>query len=381
MSLYKDFLLPSGLLAGAIIGAGVFALPYVFLEAGLPVGFGYLVLAAAVYTFAHAMYADVILRTPERHRFPGYIRQYLGEGSFWLSIFMAVVEMMFVLVIYLILSVSFTKLLGGTGAFLGDMALFWAVGSLFIILGVRGLAAVNFWITGGIAAIILFIFLFSLSNWASINSENILPNWPEVFLPLAPILFALSGRVAISALTDYARSRPEPAAVLRRSIVAGTLFSAAIYGFFVLGVVALSPAVSEDAVTGLAAVMPAAAMALVGVLGILSLVSSYGVVGFDVKNILRDDLNFPPALAFAAVFLGPPMLYLAGIQELLPAISFVGGIFLALEGIFIALMWHRANATLAAPLAILPRWAWIALPISVFVFGIALVNEVVKLFD
>lgn len=380
MNIYKDFFLPSGLLAGTIIGAGVFALPYAFLEAGLSIGFGYLVLAAVVYVFVHLMYADVILRTPERHRFPGYIRQYLGEGSFWLSIFMAVVEMMFVLVIYLILSASFTKLLGGTGDFLGDMALFWAIGSLFIILGVRGLAAVNFWITGGIAAIIVLIFLFSLSNWAFFNARNISPNWPEAFLPLAPILFALSGRVAISTLADYARSRPKPAAVLWRSILAGTLFPAVIYGLFVLGVAAISSVVSEDAVTGLAEVLPAWGAALVGALGVFSLVSSYGVAGFDVKNILRDDLKFSPALAMASVFLGPPILYLAGIQELLPAISFVGGVFLALEGIFISVMWRKANAVLTTPSLILPRWAWVAVPISVFVFVVALINEVAKLF-
>lgn len=379
MNWYKDFLLPSGLLAGAIIGAGVFALPYVFLEAGLSAGFGYLALAAIVYLLVHLMYADIILRTPERHRFPGYIREYLGDGAFWLSIFMSVVEMIFVLTIYLILSASFTKLLGGMGTVLGDMALFWIVGSLFIFLGVRGLATVNFWITGGIAAIIIMIFGFSLRDLFFLSPDYFLPNWPEIFLPLAPILFALSGRVAISALTDYARERPEPAKVLRYSVIAGTLFSAALYGLFVLSVAAISSVVSEDAVTGLAAVLPSLAMVAVGVLGTLSLISSYAVVGFDVKNILRDDLKFSPYLAFAAVIIAPPLLYLAGIQQFLSSVSFVGGVFLALEGIFIALMWRRANLVLAESSKLLPNFAVATIPFLILVFASALGYEIFTL--
>ena len=111
MKFYRDFLLPTGLLAGTIIGAGVFALPYTFKTAGLSVGFFYLALAAAMYCLIHLFYADMIVRTPGEHRFVGYAKIYLGRPAFWQAIAMSVLEMVLVMTIYLLLSVSFLNLL------------------------------------------------------------------------------------------------------------------------------------------------------------------------------------------------------------------------------------------------------------------------------
>ena len=84
-------------------------------------------------------------------------------------------------------------------------------------------------------------------------------------------------------------------------------------------------------------------MILVGIFGFISVLDSYNVVGLDIKNSLRFDLKFPKILAgFVVIFL-PLILFLAGLQNFLVLISIVGGIFIALEGIFIILMWLRAR--------------------------------------
>ena len=379
ISLYKDFLLPTGLLAGAIIGAGVFALPYVFMTAGLVTGFAYLGLAAVIYSLIHLMYADVILRTPDRHRFPGYIKEYLGEGAFALSIFMAVVEMLLVLTIYLILSVSFTALLGGDTESIFNLVLFWLVGSCGILFSARSLAAANFWVTGGIAAIIFTIFGLGAPQLGQIDWFDFTFNFNELLLPLSPILFALSGRVAISALVDYVRERPESAAILRRAIWAGTLLPAFFYALFIVGVIALSPSVSEDAVSGLRGAVGESFMGIFGILGFLSLISSYAVVGFDVRKILRDDLNFPSGAAVAVTIATPLLLYFLGVQQFLRSVSFVGGVFLALEGIFVVWMWRRADKQLTTSSSLLPRGSVFAAPFMIAVFLLALGNEIFKI--
>ena len=101
--MFKSFLLPTGLLAGTIIGAGIFALPYVFAKAGLVAGFFYLALGGIAYTVVHLMYADVIMRTRSAHRFPGYAGLYLGRFGFILAVLIGVLEMILVMTIYLIL--------------------------------------------------------------------------------------------------------------------------------------------------------------------------------------------------------------------------------------------------------------------------------------
>ena len=105
--MFKNVILPASLLAGTIIGAGVFALPYVFVKAGILTGLFYLLIFSAVFTLIHLMYADIILRTKENRRFFGYAEIYLGSWGKWPAILITIVGMIFVLTVYLILSVSF----------------------------------------------------------------------------------------------------------------------------------------------------------------------------------------------------------------------------------------------------------------------------------
>ena len=80
----KHYLLPISMMAGAIIGAGVFSLPYVFAQVGLLSGFVFLVLAAIIVSLVHLFYADLILRTRGRHNFVGFYPDLFW--SFWLFV-------------------------------------------------------------------------------------------------------------------------------------------------------------------------------------------------------------------------------------------------------------------------------------------------------
>ena len=63
----------------------------------------------------------------------------------------------------------------------------------------------------------------------------------------------------------------------------------------------------------------------------------------DIKNSLKFDLKFPKILAGLTVVVLPALLYFWGFQSFLTLVSLVGGIFIALEGIFIVLMWLKAS--------------------------------------
>jgi amino acid permease len=354
------FLLAVGTLAGTIIGAGIFALPYIFKAAGLASGFFYLALAAAAYIAVYLMYAEIILKNAGDHRFVGYVRMYLGKGLSGLAVLMTIVEMILVLTIYLILSQSFGNLITAYGSGLDKMIIFWLLGSAAIFVGLRRIAWLEFLITAGLIAIILFIFVLGLPK-LSFSPEAPWINFKNFFLPLAPVLFALSGRVAIPAVVRLSGD-------FKKAIVAGLLISAVVYAVFVVSVLAISPTVSPDAVSGLAGYAPAGILAIIGIFGILSLISSYITIGFDVYKSLELDLLWPDWLKFLAVVLGPLTLYFLGLQNFLGLISFTGGIFLALEGILIIWMWLRAaQKKLSLPIILL---------LSIFI--VALVYEMVK---
>ena len=362
MKIHKNFLLSVGLLAGTIIGAGVFSLPYIFKTAGLSSGFFYLALGTIVYVAIYRMYAQVILQTPGHHRFVGYVKKYLGEGLSLSAILMSVVQVIFVLTIYLILSQSFANLIMNFGYGVEKMIVFWAIGSAIIFLGARRIAWLESLVTVGIIAVIFLVFIFALLSGKPFPVDTILPNWGNFLLPLGPILFSLAGRQAIPDMVKLNGN-------YKKTIFFGVFLSVAVYLLFIFSVLALSPVITEDAVSGLAGNLPGLLfLGIIGFFGILSLLSSYGTVGRDVYESLEFDLRMPFWLRFLIIVFGPIGFYFAGLQSFIGLVSFVGGIFLALEGIFIVWMWLKATQK---------RISWpVALLLSVFM--VALVYEIIK---
>lgn len=373
--IYRKYLLPIGLLSGTIIGAGIFALPFVFSSAGLPLGFASLVLGTGVFIALHLLYADIIIRTPGTHRFVGYAQIHLGPWPSRLALLASVPQMLLVLTIYLILAVRFGELLlPGFGT--QSLYLFWIIGSALIFLGLRTLASFELWMTGGIVAIIFFLFVFAAPYIETTPVRALAPHWELWFLPFAPVLFALSGRVAIPSLVRYAREFSHSVRALCATICWGTAFPAIVYGVFVISVVALSPIVSDDAVTGLLGAVPSPMIAAFGILGLLSLLSSYIVVGLDVSNILEYDFRVPLAFRIAAVVGAPIAAYLVGLQQFIALVSFTSGIFLSLEGMLISWMWWRLPPHTESH-SIVPRWGRVFALATLAVFGAAFIATLI----
>lgn len=379
--MYKNIILPASLLAGTIIGAGVFALPFVFQKAGIVTGLFYLGLFSACFIFIHLMYADLILKTEggrNFHRFPGYAKIYLGNWGFWTSILMTIVGMLFVLTVYLILSISFVNLIKPIGLNISDaskLLIFWLFGSAAIFLGIRRIALSEFLITGGIIVIILIIFGYGLSHFGKIISVQAF-NLQNIFLPYGAVLFALSGRVAIPAVVSYFQKIRRPLAEIKKPIILGTLLPALVYLLFVFGIWGLSEVVSEDAISGLVGQIPKEVLALIGVFGLISLWSSYIVIGLDIKNALKFDLRFPKILAGLTVVVLPPLLYFWGFQSFLILVSLIGGIFIALEGIFIVLMWFKASK-LKAEQIIFKKLNPLIVYILILIFVVGIIYELI----
>jgi hypothetical protein len=356
----------------------MFSLPFVFKQAGLGAGFFYMSIAALIYVFIHLMYADVIVRTKESHRFVGYAKTYLGPKMFWPAVLMTVVEMIFVLAIYLVLSQSFADLVYSGGDGLNKILIFWLLGSSAIFLSLKRMALLEFLVTSGMALIIVVIFYLSFGNLGGLPSASWLPDLPNILLPLAPILFALAGRMAIPSLVEFSRSRGRSKLFIKRSIIWGTLLPVIIYVLFVASIIALSLNVSPDAVSGLVGNVPVVILSVIGVVGLLSLFSSYILAGLNVADIMRHDLIMPRWLRTSLVVGGPLFIYLIGFQSFIGLVGLVGGVFLAFEGTFIVLMWLKANKTLAEPPQLLKPIGPLIKSALFLVFAVAIVYEIIK---
>ena len=123
----------------------------------------------------------------------------------------------------------------------------------------------------------------------------------------------------------------------------GSLAPAFIYLIFILGILSLSGTISQDSVSGLIGRLPPSILGLLGGLGLISLWSSYIVIGRDIKKSFEHDFNFPQIFSGLIVVLSPLFLYFMGFQNFLKLVGLAGGVFVGLESIFVVLMWRKAS--------------------------------------
>lgn len=336
---YKELVLPAALLSSLIIGAGMFALPYLFNASGILIGVFYLIAAAFIFTLIHLRYADIIEHTSGRHRFAGYARFYFGKAGFWLGAVVTGLGLILVLTAYLSLGPVFLELLIPAMGDSLSFYLFWGVGAAAILASLNRLKNFEFLATLGMLVIILVLFSLGLGKGDVTNLLSFNP--ALIFLPYGAVLFALYGRPAISSLKTYFEDNNLPFRNLRKAIILGTALPAGFYLLFAMGIIWLSPqGVTPDSLSGLL-LAPSGIVALIGVLGIFAIWTSYFLLGFEVRDILRYDFKLPSFLAILLTIASPLILYLAGLRNFIELITITGGVFLALESIMVILMHQK----------------------------------------
>lgn len=317
----------------------MFAVPFVFSQAGFVAGVFYLIVFAFVFTIVHQMYAEIIQGTPGRHRFVGYAEIYLGRWGVWASMATTALGLMLVLTVYMALASTFIPLIAPALSGAKAAYLFWAAGSAAVVASLFRLAKADVLVTGVMVFIVLYLFVLGLP--ASANIEIPIFDRANLFLPYGVVLFSLAGRAAISSLFAYAKRTRTPTAQLFRAISLGTGIPAALYLLFAFAVLWLSGGeVTPDALTGLA-LLPRETLALLGVLGVVALFTSYFFLGLEVRDILRLDFRWREGAALLAVLIAPLLFYVMGLRNFIELVGIVGGVFLAGESAMVALMHSK----------------------------------------
>jgi len=337
----KNFFLAVGILAGTIIGAGVFSLPYIFTKLGVLTGLFYLVVFSLIFYLVHIKYAEVLRSEGhEEHHFSYFARKYFSRFWGWMASGLVVFELLFGLTIYLILSKGFVELMFGNVG-LWVVILFWFLSSILIFWNARWMGWAEVFGGLGIVVITLFVFLGGGDgHLGKISLVESLSFW-EAFLPFGPLLFAFAGRAAVSKVVGFYRELPKGKKFpLKKAIFWGTFLPVFVYILFIFGVLRLVPGVSPDTLGSLGS-LPQDILYLIGAVGLLVVWTSYFVLGSNVYDILKFDVFRRRGLAGLIAFFGPLVLYLLGLKSFIFAISITGGLFLALESMFVVSMWIK----------------------------------------
>lgn len=332
-------ILAGATIVGTVIGAGVFGIPYVFAKSGVLVCLAYFLILGVVVGFLHLFLGEAILRTSQKMRLVGLAELYLGKKAKVLAVGAVFVGVAGSLLVYLILAGDFLRIIFPQAPALEFSVLFWLVMALVILAGIGTVAVSEFLMTAFLILAGFLIFSFclpkiSLANFSLVLGQNL-------FLPFGVFFFSLVGWSAVSEAADLLANKKN----LKKVIVASLLFCVLFYIIFGLSISGvLGQNTTQEAMAGLAGIFHNRLfVVLLGLFGFLAVATSYLTFSNYLKNILVLDYKMPKAWGYALALLSPLALFLLGLREFLPVVSFLGAFIGLLEGSLILLIFQKAK--------------------------------------
>lgn len=331
------------LLSGMIIGVGMFAIPFSFVQSGFWSGVVELIILSLVVTALHLLYGEIVLATPEFHRMPGYIGKFLGQKAARISWASTLFGTVGTLLVYLVVGSLFLhtilgSLAGGVGVDFFAVMLVCIVG-LITVFPIRKESAINGMLTIFEIAFIVGISLFLLPKVSLSNFG--LAAGADIFMPYGVLLFALTGASVIPDLvTVLGRNKTR----VRIAIIAGSLIPAALYFLFSFVVVGVSgQGTSTEAIAGLQAALGGNVALWASAAGFLAVLTSYIALSANFQALLSLDLSLSRRLSWLAASAVPFVFYLLGFQNFIAIISIVGVVAFGVDGILFLLMGRKVR--------------------------------------
>ena len=288
-------------LTGTIIGAGILGLPYVFSKSGFFVGLFWLLVLGIIMIYSVLCLGEVSLRTKGEHHLLGYAEKYLGKEAKWVMFFAVVFGIYSALLAYLIgEGQSLSMILAGNIDYAIYFALgFWLLMTLLLSNGLKGLKKIESW---GVMIIIVIILLIMVWYFPSVDFDNLsYVDYSNLFLPFGVVLFAIMGFSSVPELRMEIKGMEKK---FKKAIIIGVLIPIIVYiifSFTFVGV--LGDKVPQVATLGFGN--------LVVVLGIFTMLTSYFVLSFSLKDVFKFDLKFSKLWNFVLVSLIPLGIYLS----------------------------------------------------------------------
>lgn len=334
---FSPFLTAIGVIAGMIIGSGVFALPYAVSRSGL----GWSLLSALIAFFAilgiHLAYGEIVANSPRKHRLPGFVRENFGIMLGRAETIAQIFAFNAILLVYAILGGKFIATIFDASMESLPSILFFAAAAVIFLFGtIRTIGFLNFILSIPLVAATIWILWFALQHGSIQNVVGVSGGAP--FFSFGVFLFSLAG-LSVMADANGAFSAEyvfDKRRGIKSAIFVGTAVPFVLYLLFVIAVLMLSGgAATEEALEGLRSAVGDNVVRVGALAGLLAVFTSYLALGYDLRKIYELDMRIPPLLSMALVIALPLSFFAAGLVNFVALMSLVGGLFVALDGIFV----------------------------------------------
>ncbi len=325
------------LLVGTTIGAGLFALPYVFLLSGSTISIIGLIVLTVITLTLNLFYVRTILKTKGDHQLPGYAKHWLGGKGEKLALLAITLSTSGALFAYVILGGDFLSLYFNQAPSVFHSLLFFLLGSMFVLRGIKSISKIEEYLT--LILIILAVGIpLSGIKFFQIENLKIVPTSKLAFY--GPVLFSLSGLVVIPEIEEILRKKRH---LLPKAVFLGTLIPAIVYLIFGLGIFLISGgATTIDALSGLIAWSPKLVKAG-ALIGILATFTSFLSLSNVLKEVLYRDLKISSKASSHLALLPAFLAVFASTGWFLGIISLTGSLTIGLTGVVVCAISLKAN--------------------------------------
>jgi amino acid permease len=362
---------------GGIIGAGVFGLPYAFSKSGVAIGLLELLVIGAFLLVLQLMFAEVAIQTPGKHRLTGYIDHYLGRAWKWVGIVAMSFGIWGAMLAYMVIGGDFLSTLFSSTNGGGSVVFSFLIAILtgFMIYG--GLRRASRVETVVVCAL-LFLFVFIIfACLPHLRFENFISlDATKAFLPYGVVLFALTGLGIVPEMKDVLGVKHKH--LLAPSIVLGMSLIIILYVFFSLSIAGVTGAqTTQTAFDGLIPYLGNGFGAITSILGALTIISIYSILGVELMNTFKFDFRISHLVAWLMVVLVPVALFAFGVREFIGIIGFVGAVFNGVLGILVALCYFKMRRS---PVCVTSHCINFPAPLTwvlVAIFGVGIIAEII----
>lgn len=273
MKIDKQFMSGVSILVGTAIGAGIFGIPFVTAKVGFVPGMFYIFVLGFIILLVTVLYAEVTLRTKEKHQLPGYASIYLGKWGKGVALMALVISIYGALVAYtmeigVFLDALLSDSLGGSPKIYS--LIFFGLASIAIYVGLKTVATLEKIMVGLLILVICLLFVFGVkeievANYVTFNASNLL-------LPYGVILFALGAGTAVPDARFLLKGKEKK---LLRVVQIGIIIPIVVYLLFAFLVVGVSgEETTESAILGLGTVLGSHVLLIGAIFGVLAMGSS-----------------------------------------------------------------------------------------------------------
>ncbi|MEK7104304.1 MAG: aromatic amino acid transport family protein [Patescibacteria group bacterium] len=332
-------LLAVATLIGTTIGAGTFAIPYVFSQSGVITCLVYFLIVGVLAILLHLFFGEIVLRTKDETRLIGLSKKYLGQKARIILGIALIIGTVGSLLVYVILAGQFLALIfPNLLSPISFSLLAWLFLSFLVFLGTHSIAKAEVLMSAFLFLIGGLVIIFCLPK---IQASNfILLDSKTLFLPFGIFLFSMVGWSAVPESEDVLTNKKN----LKKAIIIALLICLAFYILFGIAISGVTGKfTTQEGFLGLVPYLGKNIMIVAGIFGLLAVSTSFIAIANYLKNTFVFDLKIPKQISFLLAVGTPLVLFLMGLRSFVSLVSALGAFIGAVEGTAIVMIWRNAK--------------------------------------